>query len=79
MGANRKDTAVSSYITTAGALDPEDIGKTITVHLPGRHRTGQLLDIDHGRDRLIRLGVGRQHIVVLDTMPVTITTHVTGD
>lgn len=80
MGASRKDTTVSSMTTTtAGALDREDIGKTITVHLPGKHRTGQLLGIDHGRDRFVRLEVGRQHIVVLDTMPVTITIEITGD
>ena len=65
--------------TTAGALDPEDIGQEITIHLPGKPRTGQLTGIHHGRDRMVRLELAGHHIIVRSTTPITITHTVTGD
>ena len=65
--------------TTAGALDPEDIGQHITIHLPGKPRTGQLTGITHSPDNMIRLELAGHHIIVRNTMPITITHTVTGD
>ena len=65
--------------TTAGALDPEDIGQEITIHLPGKPRKGQLTGIHHGRDNMIRIELAGHHIIVRSTMPITITHTVTGD
>ena len=65
--------------TTAGALDREDIGKEITIHLPGKPRKGQLTGIHHGHDNMTRIELAGHHIIVRNTMPITITHTVTGD
>lgn len=65
--------------TTAGALDPEDIGQEITIHLPGKHRKGQLTGIHHGSDDMTRIELAGHHIIVRNTIPITITYTVTGD
>lgn len=58
--------------TTAGALDPEDIGQEITIHLPGKPRTGQLTGITHSPDNMVRLHINRRHIIVHHSRKITL-------
>lgn len=65
--------------TTAGFLDRENVGQHITIHLPGKPRTGQLTGIHHSPDRTVRLELADHHIIVSTTTPITITHTATGD
>lgn len=58
--------------TTAGALDPEDVGQEITIHLPGGTFTGQLTSITHSPDNMVRLQVNRRHIIVHHSRKITL-------
>lgn len=58
--------------TTAGALDPENIGQHITIHLPGGTYTGTLTSITHSPDRMVRLHINRRHIIVHHSRKITL-------
>ena len=58
--------------TTAGALDTEDIGQEITVHLPSGTFTGQLTDIAPGHDNMVRLQVNQRHVIVHHDRKITL-------
>lgn len=58
--------------TTAGALDPEDIGQEITIHLPSGQLAGRLDSITHSPDCMVRLKIGRRHIIVNHNRKITL-------
>ncbi|MFB9776134.1 hypothetical protein [Brevibacterium otitidis] len=58
--------------TTAGFLDREDVGQHITIHLPGKPRTGTLTGIHHSPDRAVRLELAGHHIIVHHSRKTTL-------